>query len=399
MSRRLPWFAPALLVAVLAACTQRLTTPGDCPTLCPGGEVQVFDEVLLPIEGQDSAFVGYAPPGNGPALLLSNGIAAGDARPFVRFLRRLDSLLLNDTLRGYTIDSAEIQLSVLRRDTLQTGIALNLWVVPLALDSTASVGQLDAELLPERLMATIEVPDTLESGRLRHMLQRADLERLGLLADSGVFNLVVTVTSPQPTGLLLGSANSGSLLPILQNFITVDIADENLQQRTLNQAPLYAWHFVDPADRPPSATELVVGGAPSARGIIRFALPPRLRDSVSIIRATLELIPFEPILGIPGEQSGINVVGVLTDLGLKSPLVPLDPGTVTIDAGFADTVRVEVAQFVRLWQGESGLANALFVAQSPEGSTFMRPVFGTSRSDRPPRLRITYVRPFDFETP
>ena len=30
----------------LAGCQEKLTTPADCPTLCPGGQPQIFDEVF-----------------------------------------------------------------------------------------------------------------------------------------------------------------------------------------------------------------------------------------------------------------------------------------------------------------------------------------------------------------
>jgi hypothetical protein len=61
---------------------------------------------------------------------------------------------------------------------------------------------------------------------------------------------------------------------------------------------------------------------------------------------------------------------------------------------------LEVRPIVRLWQGSAGRPPALFVWLSPEASSFSVPVFGsTADPARQPRLRIEYVRPFQFVLP
>jgi hypothetical protein len=43
----------------------------------------------------------------------------------------------------------------------------------------------------------------------------------------------------------------------------------------------------------------------------------------------------------------------------------------------------------------------MFLSLLPEGASFTRPVFGSTRSGTVggPRLRITYLKPFPFENP
>ena len=123
-----------LLTAVLAACQERLTSPADCPALCPGGSAQVFDTVVPALQNRDSSFPvfadrasGYVDRGAGTALLVSNGFAASEDRAVYRFAPRSDSLVVRDTLRAYTVDSVTINLSLIARDTLVNGLKVYLY--------------------------------------------------------------------------------------------------------------------------------------------------------------------------------------------------------------------------------------------------------------------------------
>jgi hypothetical protein len=73
----------------------------------------------------------------------------------------------------------------------------------------------------------------------------------------------------------------------------------------------------------------------------------------------------------------------------------------TISVGSADTVRLDVTAIVQLWQLIDERPEAIFLSLLPEAASFSRPVFGSTRSETPgpPRLRITYLKPFSFETP
>ena len=83
-----------VLLVVIAGCTEKLTTPGDCPALCPGGIVDVRDTVLTAVPGGDSSFAGYQGRNEVLSLLVSDGGQYGQSRAVVRFVRRGDSVLV-----------------------------------------------------------------------------------------------------------------------------------------------------------------------------------------------------------------------------------------------------------------------------------------------------------------
>jgi hypothetical protein len=71
--RRLALLTFAAALGMLAACTERLTTPADCPDQCPGNSLIVRDTVIEAIFDLDSTYTG--PPGH------RHSRAAGVQRP------------------------------------------------------------------------------------------------------------------------------------------------------------------------------------------------------------------------------------------------------------------------------------------------------------------------------
>jgi hypothetical protein len=139
---------------------------------------------------------------------------------------------------------------------------------------------------------------------------------------------------------------------------------------------------------------------------VRFGLTDAFLDSTTIVRATLELTPARPIIGLPNDPSAIQTLAVIGDLGAKSPL--------TADANFirqdtlptvqSDTVKVEMTRIVQLWQSSRLRPQSIFLRLIPEGASFARAVFFSTRSPSAgvlvaPRLRITFQRAFPFENP
>jgi hypothetical protein len=163
--------------------------------------------------------------------------------------------------------------------------------------------------------------------------------------------------------------------------------------------------FVSEAPQVDDPTLLPVGGGPSARALLRFSLPSRILDSATVVRATLELTPVAPITGLPTDPARLQASALLADVGPKSPVnstasrIP----AVTLDIG-ATTVSLDAVRLVELWLGSTTLPSALLLSLAPEqeGAFFTRPVFYSTRASDPavrPRLRITYLLPFSFETP
>lgn len=396
-------FAAVLLVGLIA-CQEKLAAPGECPGICPGDRSGIADTVLTATPGQDSTYVGFVARGAGNSLRLTNGLDGAQERAVVRFVRLPDSVLIGDTLRPYTTDSAAITFALLGRDSLATGLSVDIYRVPQApaLDSTTSFSQIEAGLIPANFVANIPIPDNTRSGTFRKVFAGAELAQIQIpAADTGVLALAYRLSSPTPTGIRIGSNASGTSGPGFVTYLTAAVGD-TIQTEALPRLIGFNGFVAQSAQTIDSSSTITVGGAPSARALLRFTLPNRIRDSTTIIRATLELTPLVPINGLPNDSLALDVRALLSDLGAKSPRLASNPAQILLaylTVGSADTVRVDVTSLVTLWQPPNRLPQSLFVALQPEGSSFSVPVFGSSRMGVAPRLHITYVLPYPFETP
>jgi hypothetical protein len=382
-----------------AACQERLTQPGECPALCPGGVPEVIQEVLEATSGLDSTFTGYAERAAGGALLVSGGIPTPvDTNiPVIVFTPRPAQTSLRDTLRDYTVDSIRLGIGLIARDSAVDNLRFELYRLPATLDTTAlAYGPVRDLLTPGALVATIPVADTATRGAQTVMLRDAQLAPLVLAPeDGGRLRLGVRVVANVPTGARVGARTS--VLPAtFESFVTPTAPNTVTQELDV---PVEFDTYVSSLDPVVNPDLLSVGGTPASRSLIRFTLPTRLRDSASIIRATLELSPVEPVRGLPNDPGTLEVRVLTADLGAKSPTNPNLLSGRALTAGQAGTVDVEIGSLVRLWQGTFGLPPALMLQVSPEAATFSEATFGSSRSGTVPRIRLEYLRAFPFERP
>lgn len=392
------------LAGVLTACQERLTSPAECPGLCPGGEQTLFESVLAPRAGLDSSFHTYVAPGQGAALLVSSGLAVSEDRAVYRFVTLQDSIAVRDTARAYVVDSVLITLNIVARDTLVDGLKVMLFRLPPTVDSTATFESVDPQLVEANLIDTIAVPDSLHVGQITTMLRGSEVDRVAIpKGTGGVLAMGVRLTAAAPTGIRIGSLAAGNGATYV-SYLTVDVPDTgSTRHQFLSRATQFNT-FVTQNRPAPDPTLLTVGGDSSSRSIIRFALPPQLRDSATIIRATLELIPAHPLLGLPGDPALLDARAVLADLGAKSPITT-DASFIVTDSlpqGSSDTLRLEVTRLVKLWQSSTDRPPAIFLILRPEAATFTRAAFGSTNPTSPvgpPRLLITYQLPFPFEIP
>jgi hypothetical protein len=419
VSRPWRWVAGvAGLIGVMTACQERLTSPADCPALCPGGSVQVFDTVAPAVALRDSSFPahkdsanGYVARGQGAALLVSNGFAGSEDRAVYRFGTRGDSIAVRDTFRAYAVDSVLLNLTLVARDTLVDGLKVYLYRLPSTVDSTVTFADVESQLVEANLIDSITVPDTLNSGAIHTTLRGADVDRLRLpVGGDSVLTIGLRMAAVAPTGIRVGALPAGSGATFT-SYVTVDVPDTGSVR---NQAMLRTTAFntfLTQNAVVPDDTLLLVGGEPASRALLRFGLTDAFLDSTTIVRATLELTPARPILGLPTDPSVIQTLAVVGDLGAKSPLstTPTDfaAGFVrqdTLPAEQSDTLRIDMTRIVRLWQASRTRPQSIFLRLLPEGATFGRAAFFSTRSPSggvvvAPRLRITFQRSFPFENP
>jgi hypothetical protein len=408
------WVAGVVgLIGVMTACQERLTSPADCPALCPGGSVQVFDTLVTAVALRDSSFPahkdsanGYIARGQGPALLVSNGYAASEDRAVYRFNARGDSIVVRDTLRAYVVDSVLVNLTLVARDTLVDGLKIYLYRMPGAVDSTATFAGIESEFVDSNFIDSIAVPDTLNRGAIQTILRGGDVDRLRLRpGGDSVLAFGLRMTAVTPTGIRMGALASGSGASFT-SYVTVDVPDTGAVRNQILTRSTDFNTFVTQNPVVPDDTLLTVGGEPSSRALVRFGLTDAFLDSTTIVRATLELTPVRPIIGLSTDLSGLQVIPVVGDLGAKSPLTT-DTSFIRVDTlptVESDTVKIEMTRIVQLWQSARTRPQSIFIRMTPEGATFARAVFFSTRSSAggvlvAPRLRITFQRSFPFENP
>jgi hypothetical protein len=390
----------AIFVLSVVACQERLAAPADCPALCPGG-YEVRDTVLDPLPAQDSSYEGYVLAGQGSSLRVSYQFPASEDRVVYRFVARPDSFLVtNDSVVPYTLDSVALTLTVAYRDTAVKNLQVFLYRLPATLDSGFTFADAEAAFQPANIIDSLLVDDTLVTQSLVTILKDATLARVAIdPADSGVLAMGVQIRADQGTGVRISNANTA--LPNFVSHVTIPLTDSTTATRQIVRAPAFAT-FVSQSIPPLDQSLLTVGGAPSARTLIRFPWPANLKDSAQLVRATLELVPTAAIPGLHGDTALISARAILADFGSKSPatndgfVIATEP----LVEGQTDTVRFEVRRALVSWQGSNPTPPAFIIQLFPEASSFTRATFGSTRTPGfEPRLRITYAATFPFEEP
>ncbi len=237
------------------------------------------------------------------------------------------------------------------------------------------------------------------------MLRGADADRVAIpVSTGGVLAVGLKIAAETPTGIRVGSV-AGSNAATFTSYVTVDVPDTTtsvMHQALTSSTQVNS--FVTQAPFTAGAGTLLVGGEPSSRVFLRFDLPPLIRDSATVVRATLEIIPAAPIPGLPTDPALLQTSAVLSDLGPKSPLSGPGPfvSQDTLLLGSSDTVRVDLTQTVKLWQASTERPQEVALILQPEAASFTRVLFGSTSPLSPvgpARLRVTYLLSFPFENP
>lgn len=380
-----------LLGAVLLlGCTEQLVTPGSCPTHCPGGNPEYRDTVITVLPLSDSSFTGYSAHTSATSLLLSNRADLGESDVLIRFATRGDSVLAGDSLKPFTIDSVVVSLVLQQRDTTVGDFFLDVYRLPSLFDTLSSFEQIREEMVPDNLLRSLLIPAAAREGSFDMLFEGEELDKFAYApADSTRLVLGVRLRSSAPTALYLGALASGTGTPLYRTYVQAEIGDTTLREQTLQRSAVEN-RTVREHELVEDPDLLTVGGDHSARALMRFEFPQYLRDSATIVRATLELDASGPLLGIAGDSARLDVRSMVADFGAKSVV---NTNFVASDWVFSgdQSAQVEMTVLMALWQNNGLAVQGLRLQHSIEHSSFLTPMFHSTRSGgTPPRIRITY---------
>jgi hypothetical protein len=430
-----------LSLLAAAACTEQVTAPGSCPNFCPTDSIAIRDTIFTTIIERDSSFRGYVPAYSGEAMTVADLPGIVDSRGFFvlsKAATRVQVKTGDTTTTPIIPDSVRFRLSIMRRDTLVTNLRLRLYHVPITSDSTSTFASLDAAfngpvvdsvnvsaVLASPVYIDTVTADSLErrlygdttyrdgaghilalrdSGRIVDVYFHFDtLQAPVVEADSGQLGYGVRVAGDSPTSIAIGSTEGGRP-PALQRFFhhtipdTVSTQPDSVVSGSQTQSPVFDSFVFDPPS-PALDTNLTVGGVPSARALLRVAMPAFLHDSIDVVRATLLLVPVNAVQGVPADSFRVVARNIVTDLGGKSPLGALTD-TAVVHIGSSDTVTIELTDIVRAWSLDTTLTTAFILGQVPEASSYTEIRFYSSRAPAfRPGLHVTYVKRFRFGEP
>jgi len=414
--RRLALVGAVLLVA---ACVERFAAPGNCPDFCPSGQITIVDTLLTSSIHRDSSYRGYLLAYQSALMLAAHLPGATDTldgRPIFRIHGYGPRIRLTaaDTSTGAILgaDSARLQLYVVRRDTATHNLRLQLYRLPITIDTGTTFGALVSPFT-DSLVRTVNI-DTLlaQPGRkdtvtgdsvvvdsVNHRLVlslKLDTAAARYIpTDSGTVAYGIRIAADTLASIAFGK---GTLGPGLQWYLRVDSLGTPVARKPGALGAAATFVFAPPPA--PLDSTLAVGGVPSAHSLLRVAFPKVIRDSSQIIRATLYLVPAVPARGAPADSFVVEARTVLADFGAKSPIDLLLGDSAMIHPGKTDTVKIEVTNLLQQWAADSTRPTVLVLRPEREAQTFGEIRFYPSVAAAfRPTLQITFVRRFPFGVP
>ena len=411
----------ALLGAVLlvAACVERLSAPANCPDFCPSGQITIVDTLLTSSIHRDSSYRGYVPAYQSALMLAAHLPGATDtldARPIFRINGYGSRIRLGtaDTSTGAILgaDSARLTLYVVRRDTATRNLRLQLYRLPITIDTGTTFGALVTPFTDSLRTVNIDTllaqPGRKDSVTGDSVVVDSANHRLVLSlkldtaaaryvpTDSGTVSYGVRIAADTLASIAFGKVSLG---PVLQWYLRVDSLGAPVARKPGVLAAALATFVLAPPAAPIDST-LAVGGVPSARSLLRVAFPKVIRDSAQIIRATLFLVPAVPARGAPADSFVIEARNVLADFGAKSPIDLLTGDSAMIHPGATDTVKIEVTNLLQQWAADSTRPTVLLLRPEREAQALGEIRFYPSVAAAfSPTLQITFVRRFPFGAP
>lgn len=400
----------------LTACSERLDSDVGCPLLCPRGAVDIqtatVDAIVL-----DTTVSALRAPGAGEVMLLANRGDTLDTRVVIR-IDSVSPLYIPDTTG---VDSTEMPIEEIHDAILRLRISTFEGIIPDP--TTIEVFNVDADtpdtvfsallplFTPERLLGdgTFTAEELADADSVRIPLDGDAL--LPIIQSTERLRLGLRISGPGSVQLHVFAAESGS--PALLSFRPLaDTAARRIVYAPNSKSPpapaeLQAnlSDFVIFAIVPPggAVTDLNVGGLPARRSYLRFAIPPFILDSATVVRATLLLHQRpNPTFG-PTDTMGVTVnlvlAGVIVSDVARAATLTADPSITAIDTMFIVPAEggeraVDIASLVQFWRGVApdDTPHAVVLASTRENGSALEARFYSLEADPAlrPRLRISY---------
>ena len=446
--RLLPIFGIALIA--LAACKEDLAGGCASPSLCPGQQLEVHDTVLVATSVIDSAVVvsGMPPLGTETGLLVARyGDSRGDSVVSGAVLR-FDSLqrqfpqvdTTKPAIQVVSISSASLQFTSapdtsLIRDSVRFEV----------IDVDANVADLDTAtihqlFLTRPALGTLNVKKDslafshavkLDTAFIRqHVTVPGGRVRLGVRIFSyghdstGAAAVAIT---PVSSSTIATTGATGSTLVYEGHAAVADTVESHgftnfSRSKSIGGGPefryLANYQLVLKGTPAAPAGVLPVGGLPSSRVYLRFALPTSLIDSsTTVVRASLILHQrgdsvFHDVDSISLTPRVVIASPIVTDVA-KAALLLADVTTVPLLAvrvnpfeTRSDTIALvsRAASIITLWraEGPTRMQRAIVLQSSSEGHDARRfLIYSNTAADSSlrPRLHLTYIPRSGFGLP
>lgn len=400
MARTFVW--PSVFLAALAAiagCSEKITTPGRCPALCPSRQIQLADTLLTAVDSADTTARGYVVTQEATYLAASS-LDSLKSLILMRFGKVPTSWLqtATDTVQAvFPPDSLFVELQYVFQDT-SAHPRLVFYRLPAKFDTTMTYAQAQAYFVDAAVLDTVPVPDTL-AGNLEFRLPTSVVPAPD---DSGVVSIGARVIADKPTVVAVSSGHSSTRAPLLSYFVHGQPPQDTLK-RSLSDTAVFTTFVQSPPPGLPPAGVLAIGGLPAAHSLLRLTLPKVAVDSVGIVRATLSLTLTRPVVAFPGDSFFVNAFPILRDFGPKSVLVPDTSitGVQVVHAGDTGTVQIDIARILRLWGSTTGdsMPRAIILGVFAEGFALGEMEVKGRAGAGAPQLRVTYVTKYEAGVP
>ncbi len=386
MEKRLIWLS---WLVICSACGEDVLAPGACPDFCPPQAINIIDTIFIGAIERDSSFRGYVPPHLAQELEITSG-GLIESRAVIRFVAYDSTFRVGTNDRPIVAtDSFRLDLQLLRRSASDS-LELIIHRLPVSVDSSTTFADVADFFDDSTEIGVISIPDTVSSGAISATLA-ADVFPT-LEADSQVVAIGLQFRATSP-----GFADVSAQVSLLSRFVQVDSTQGVIIEGT--QTEFVSSDLFVATDAPPlDPASLAVGGSPSARALLRVDLPDDIILRSAVVRATVMLIPTEPVIGAPGDTILINAEALAADFGPKSPIIPLpadsaanEQGSRRVPVGTMDTVKIDITHIVRPWRRNLLVPRSFMLRASPEGSSVGELRFGSSESSVIPVIQITYI--------